>query len=76
VKRELARIAAEEEARKLTAKARECSIETALDQWIAGFKSNGPTASAYSTYRSLGSSWWLNRRQMVAVIRVEIMEIE
>jgi integrase/recombinase XerD len=57
VKRELVRIAAEEEAKKVAAAARETSIEAALDQWIAGFKSKGPTASAYATFKKTFLTW-------------------
>jgi hypothetical protein len=57
VKRELARIAAEEEVKKEAAKIPKCSIEAALDQWIAGFKVDGPTASSYATVKRIFLRW-------------------
>ena len=57
VKLELARISAAEEAKKAATEARECSIEAALDQWIAGFKSEGPTASSYATFKKTFMAW-------------------
>ena len=59
VKIELARIAAEEEAKKAVTKARESSIEAALDQWIAGFKvkTDSSTGASYATFRKWILQW-------------------
>ena len=61
VKRELARIAAEEQAkedaRMAAAQAGETIIEAALNQWIAGFKSKPQTASAYATFKKTFLNW-------------------
>lgn len=57
VKLELARIAAEEEARKASLRIKESTIESALDQWIAGLKVQGPTSKSYSTLRKVILTW-------------------
>ena len=57
MKKKPARIAAREEAKRAAAKSREYSIDAALDQWIAGFKAEGSTASSYAVFKNTFLAW-------------------
>lgn len=59
VKIKLRQIEAADEAKKAAARARESSIEAALDQWIAGYKvkADSPTGISYETFRKWFLKW-------------------
>lgn len=76
LRKELAKLAAMEEAKKAAAKCREYSIDDALDQWIAGFKAKGATASAYAGFKNTFLAWAaLNRIKMISDVTADALDL-
>jgi integrase len=76
VKKELVRIAASEEAKKARVQSREYSIDAALDQWIAGFKAAGATASSYAGFKNTFLAWAeLNGFKMLSDVTADALDL-